>query len=187
MATIGVAAAGPQPAAALDAGDGGAQDRRPPRRSTPGSRPTRRRGGGCSPATMPRPTPPGSTSPGSPATRSTSTASNGSPRRPTGAGDGLAAAATATTPPGRSWRSIRASARSCAGELRLCRLQGRLGAGRAQPHLAGPQPRRRLARRHRQLEQSGRAARRAALHRPDGARASSSSARTLTGFLPPLA
>ena len=44
------------------------------------------------------------------------------------------------------------------GELRLCRLQGRLGAGRAQPDLAGPQPRRRLACRHRQLEQSGRAA-----------------------------
>ena len=86
--------------------------------------------------------------------------------------------------PGRSSPSIQVSAPSCAASS-LCRLQRRVGTGRAQPHLAGPQPRGRLAGDHRQLEQPGRAARGAALHLPAGA--GGEPRPELTGSLPSLA
>ena len=127
-----------------------------------------RRAGACSPRLCSRRiASPASTSRASPATRSRIDTSNGSPRPPIWCGRWTGCAATATTARRRSWRSTPALGAPLRGELRLCRLQGRLGARRAQPDLAGPQPRRRLACRHRQLEQSGRAVDEAALRRAD--------------------
>ena len=130
----------------------------PPPRSTPGGRPTRRAGGRCSPTRYAD----------ADAAAVDVARFSGNPlaidsvewfasaadlvrtmdwlRRN---GDETARAILAINP---------ALGAAAARRARLCRLQGRLRARRAQPHLAGPEPRRRLARRHRQLEQSRRAA-----------------------------
>ena len=127
MATLGVAARGAQSAVAVDAGDGGDQDRRRRRRSPPGGgrrgrAPTAARdrlcGGRCKPDRHRRL---------HRQSRSRST-SNGSPRRTISSGsmdwlrregDDTARAILAINPGlGRQLR----------GRARLCRLQGRLGA-----------------------------------------------------------
>ena len=134
--------------------------RRPP--STSGSRPTRRRGGACSRNDY---------AGDRPVAGSTSRRFAGNPVRIDSV-EWFASAADlvramdwlrrqcATRPPRRSSAINPGPAPQARGDLRLCRLQGRLGAGRRQPHLSGPDPRRRLVCGQRQLEQSGRAGRR---------------------------
>ena len=140
MATIGVARSGAQPAVAVDAGAGAAQDRARRRRSTSGGRPTRRRAASCSPTTMPR---------------ADAAADRHRPlRRQSARGstvEWFASAADLVRTMDWLRRNGDETARAilainpglpprARGDFAYVGYQGRLRARRAQPHLAGPHP-----------------------------------------------